>query len=319
MLNKLNGWAILIPSLAAFLAVYLTFMSLKAREEPLEEKLKRFTAWRDPTTARVEKTGLRTLLVELGSFTPRRWTEKLDRELTRGGVPFRGGEFLVVIGLVTVLLFVVGLILFRQPLAALALASLGGLGPYFWLKRQQNRKHRQFDNQLADALLIMANSMKSGFSLLQAMEMVSQEMPNPIAEEFRLALREMTYGTATETALQHLTKRVGSADLDLVVTAILIQRQVGGNLSEVLLTIHATIQDRLRIKQEIRTLTAQGRTSGYIIAALPFGIAGVLMVMNPAYLLPLVSQPLGWAMLGGGLMLQLIGFLIIRKIVNIEL
>lgn len=318
MLDKLYSWAVMIPSLAAFLAVYLAFLGLSRREESLEAKLKRFTAWRAPGSPSTEKKNTRSLLSELGRLTPRRWSEKLDRELAQGGIPVRGGEFLVVIGLLMALFFLIGLILFRQPLGAVLLASLGLLGPYFWLKGKQNRKHRQFDNQLADALLIMANSLKSGFSLLQAMEMVSQEMPNPIAEEFRVTLREMTYGTATETALSHLAKRVGSADLDLVVTAIMIQRQIGGNLSEVLLNIHATIQDRLRIKQEIRTLTASGRTSGYIIAALPFGIAAVLTVLNPSYLKLLVTEPLGWAMLAGGLVMQFIGFLLIRKIVNIE-
>ena len=319
MLSKLSNWAILIPSLAAFLTVYLMFMSIKSREESLEEKLKRFTAWRTPAAVRDERRDLRALLAELGRLTPRRWAERLDRELVRGGIPVRGGEFLIIMSLMVASFFILGLIVFRHPFGAVALASFGVLGPYFWLQTKQKNKHRQFNGQLADALLIMANSLKSGFGLLQAMEMVSQEMPNPIAEEFRITLREMTYGTATESALQHMTKRVGSADLDLVVTAILIQRQVGGNLSEILLNIHATIQDRLRIQQEIKTLTAQGRISGYIIAALPFAIAAILLVINPDYLKLLVSDPLGWAMLAGGLTLQLIGFLIIRKIINIEL
>jgi len=199
------------------------------------------------------------------------------------------------------------------------LAVGGGAIPRLWLKSAQKKKRSQFNNQLADALLVLANSLRAGFSLLQAMEMVSQEMPNPISGEFHLALREMTYGTATETALIHLSERVGSDVLDLLVTAMLIQRQAGGNLAEVLLNIHATIQDRLRIQQEIKTLTAQGKMSGYVIAALPFGIAAVLSVSNPSYLSVLFTNPIGWAMLAGGLISQFIGFLIIRKIITIEI
>lgn len=148
--------------------------------------------------------------------------------------------------------------------------------------------------------------------------MVSQEMPNPISGEFKITLREMTYGTSTETALSNLAERVGSDDLDLLVTAVLIQRQVGGNLAEVLVNIHSTIADRIRIQQEIKTLTAQGRMSGYVIGALPFGIAGILSVINPSYLKLLFTTSLGLALLATGLISQFIGFLIIRKIIAVE-
>ena len=242
----------------------------------------------------------------------------MDLELIRGNIPLKGGEFLVLQSFLTVLFFLIGLMLTQKIYGGILFAISGGGLPRLWLKSAQKKKRCQFNNQLADALLVLANSLRAGFSLLQAMEMVSQEMPNPISGEFQLALREMTYGTATETALIHLSERVGSDVLDLLVTAMLIQRQAGGNLAEVLLNIHATIQDRLTIQQEIKTLTAQGRMSGYIIAALPFGIAAALSVINPNYLSVLFSNPIGWAMLAGGLTSQFIGFLIIRKIITIE-
>lgn len=313
-----TSWIVLLSTIATFWAVYMFLLSLRPREESLDDKLKRFTTWQVVSPSKPGKGGIRALLAELGRLTPRRWTERLDRELARAGIPVTGGEFLVVMGLVLALFFLLGLMILQQPLGAVFVALIGGIIPYIWLQSKKKSRRRQFDNQLADALLIMANSLRSGFSMLQAMEMVSQEMPEPISHEFRVTLREMAYGTSTETALQHLAKRVDSPDLDLVVTAILIQRQVGGNLSEILLNIHATIQDRLRIQQEIKTLTAQGRTSGYIIAGLPFAVAGILLIINPEYLQVLISRPLGWALLAGGLTLQLIGFLFIRKIINIE-
>ncbi|MHB1651930.1 MAG: type II secretion system F family protein [Desulfitobacteriaceae bacterium] len=307
-----------ISVLATFLAVYIGVLSLSGREESLENKLRRYTAWRAPAGNVSGKTGVKGLLTKIARFTPARWGESLDRELMRGGIPLKGGEFLVIQLFLTFLLFVAAFLGSRNLGVAFLSMALGAVLPRLYVQHSRKKRYAKFDNQLADALLIIANSLKAGFSFLQAMEMVGQEMPEPISGELRLTLREMTYGTATETALEHLSERVGSADLDLLVTAILIQRQVGGNLSEVLGNIHATIQDRLRIQKEIRTLTAQGRTSGYLIAGLPFGIAAILFVINPAYLSIMFTRPLGWGLIAGGLLSQLVGFLFIRKIIAIR-
>lgn len=313
-----NNLIIWIAAISAFLTVYLIILALFNREESLEDKLRRFTALRSPNTPTSGKKDVKVLLSQLGGLTPKRWREKLDRELMRGDIPLKGGEFLVLQGFLAFIFFLAGILMTQNVLLGLLFLFTGGFIPRFWLKSAQKRKRRQFNNQLADSLLILANSLRAGFSLLQAMEMVSQEMPNPISGEFKLTLKEMTYGTSTETALLHLGERVGSDDLDLLVTAVLIQRQVGGNLAEVLMNIHATIQDRLRIQQEIKTLTAQGRMSGYIIAGLPFAISGVLTVLNPDYLKVLFTHPIGLIMLGTGFFLQLIGFILIRKIITIE-
>ncbi|MDI6812986.1 MAG: type II secretion system F family protein [Desulfitobacteriaceae bacterium] len=307
-----------IPVVATFLTVYIALLALVGSRESLDSKLRRYTVWRTPMRTETQGLSFKVFLAKAGGFTPIRWRDTLDRELVRADIPLKGGEFLILQAILALLCFAVGFAITRKLGIGLLFFSIGAFLPRFYLQRAQKRKYRQFNNQLADALLIMANSLRAGFSLLQAMDMVSQEMPEPIASEFRLALREMTYGTATEMALQHLSERVGSADLDLLVTAILIQRQVGGNLSEVLQNIHETIQDRLRIQREIRTLTAQGRTSGYLIAMLPFGIAVLLLFINPAYLGVFVTRPIGWALIAGGLFSQLIGFLLIRRIVAIK-
>lgn len=307
-----------LAAVSAFLFVYLLMMSLSKRKESLDEKLQRFTALRNPQTIATEKKDLKILLSRLGGLTPRRWREKIDRELMRGDIQLKGGEFLVLQGFLAVTFYLAGMLITQNILLSFLFLFTGGLIPRFWLKSAQKRKRKQFNNQLADSLLILANSLRAGFSLLQAMEMVSLEMPNPISGEFKLTLKEMTYGTSTEIALLHLGDRVGSDDLDLLVTAVLIQRQVGGNLAEVLMNIHATIHDRIRIQQEIKTLTAQGRMSGFIIAGLPFGIAAVLTVLNPGYLKLLFTHPLGLLMLGAGLVSECIGFIIIRKIINVE-
>lgn len=318
MVNGIAQIVILITLVATFLAVYSGILALTRRDETLEAKLRRFTALRVPSKTEAGKRNLKNMLTLLGRFAPRRWSEGLDLQLIRGDIPLKGGEFLVLQGFLTFLFFLIGFMLTQKFYAGFLFSIGGGMLPRLWLNSAQKKKRRKFNNQLADALLVLSNSLRAGFSLLQAMEMVSQEMPNPISGEFHFTLREMTYGTSTETALIHLSERVGSGVLDLLVTAMLIQRQAGGNLAEVLQNIHATIQDRLRIQQEIKTLTAQGRMSGYIIAALPFGIAAVLSVLNPSYLSVLFTNRIGWTMLAGGLISQFIGFLIIRKIITIE-
>ncbi|KGK89822.1 hypothetical protein DP73_09320 [Desulfosporosinus sp. HMP52] len=318
MLSDTYKITILIASGTTFLAFYLGILALVRREETLAVKLQRFTAIREPISIESKKRDPKLMLTKLGRLAPRRWSQGLDIQLIQGNVPLRGAEFLALQWLLVLLFFLTGLILTREIYGALILSVVGWIVPRVWLRSAQKKKRRQFNNQLADALLVLANSLKAGFSLLQAMEMVSQEMSNPISGEFQLALKEMIYGTATETALIHLSERVGSDVLDLLVTAMLIQRQAGGNLAEVLLNIHETIQNRLRVQQEIKTLTAQGRMSGYIIAALPFGIAAVLSIINPNYLSILFANQIGMVMLAGGLVSQFIGFIVIRKIVTIE-
>lgn len=313
--SNLTLWVAIV---AIFLTFYLFISALGYREETLAQKLNRFTALRPTHESSTKKRPFKDFLALLGGFTPVRWREKLDRELLQGDIPLKGGEFIALQAFLAFIFYLIGLLLTRIFLLGLLSLLLGILIPRIYLLQAKKKKRKLFDSQLGDSLLILANSLRSGFSLLQAMEMVSQEMPNPISGEFKITLREMTYGTSTETALKHLAERVGSDDLDLLVTAVLIQRQVGGNLAEVLTNIHATIEDRLRIQLEIKTLTAQGRMSGYIIGILPFGLAGAFSILNPSYLKPLFTTTLGLAMLGTGIVAQLIGFLIIRKIITIE-
>lgn len=313
--SNLTLW---IATFSIFLTVYLFICALGYRKETLEQKLNRFTALRPAQESSTKRRPFKDFLSLLGGFTPVRWRKKLDQELLQGDIPLKGGEFLALQAFLAMIFYFISMIATRSLGLGLLFLMLGMCIPRIYLSQAKKKKRKLFDNQLADSLLIIANSLRSGFSLLQAMEMVSQEMPNPISGEFKLTLREMTYGTSTETALVHLAERVGSKDLELLVTAILIQRQVGGNLAEVLMNIHSTIEDRLRIQLEIKTLTAQGRMSGYIIGFLPFGLIGAFSVLNPSYLKPLFSTPLGLTMLGAGIVAQVIGFLIIRKIIAVE-
>ena len=187
---------------------------------------------------------------------------------------------------------------------------------------------RAFDDQLADTLSLWVNALRSGYSVLQGMEAIATESPPPVSVEFERVVQEVRLGLSVENSLDNMYNRVPSEDLDLVITAVNIQREVGGNLAEVLESISHTIRERIRIKGEIRTLTAQGRASGVIISLLPVALGGLLYMINPGYVSELWVReapfiipgilPCGWIVLGIGLGMILMGALAIRKIVDIE-
>lgn len=185
-------------------------------------------------------------------------------------------------------------------------------------KAKKNKRKKAIEGQIIDALTLMSSSLKAGYSFLQATEMAAREVPPPLGEEFGRTLHEMSMGRPVDDSLNELAQRTGVEDLDLVVTAVIIQRQVGGNLAEVLDTIAHTIRERIRIRGEIKTLTAQGRISGLIIGALPLAILLFITLINPGYIVPLFQNPIGLLFIGMGVSGQVIGMMLIRKIINIE-
>jgi tight adherence protein B len=181
---------------------------------------------------------------------------------------------------------------------------------------------KAFNDQLGDTITLMANGLRSGYSLLMAMEAVGSEMPSPISEEFSRVVREVSLGVPTDRAMNNLHRRIPSDDLELMITAININHEVGGNLSEILEIIGGVIRERVRIQGEIKTLTAQGMMSGYVISFLPIVLGLLLFAMNQEYLgrmiFPGETQPCGWIMVGVGLIMIGLGFAAIMKVVKIE-
>jgi tight adherence protein B len=195
---------------------------------------------------------------------------------------------------------------------------LGFFLPRFYVKYLQGKRLKDYNNQLGDAINLLANGLRSGYSLLQAMDAVSREMSPPMSEEYQRVVREIGLGLSNERAMNNMLRRIPSDDLDLMITAVNVQHEVGGNLAEILETISHTIRERIRIKGEIKVLTAQGMISGYVISFLPVGLGLVLFAMNPAYMGAMFQEPCGWAMVAVGVVMTVIGFIAIRKIVNIE-
>ncbi|CCO07023.1 type II secretion system F family protein [Desulforamulus hydrothermalis] len=251
-------------------------------------------------------------------FAKRAISKRMESELTKADIPLRGEEFVVLVllaGLGSGLFF---LMLTLNLVLGLIAALIGLLIPFFLVRLTRHKRLLKFNSQIGDALVIMSNSLRSGFSFLQAMDMVRKELPDPISKEFGRTFKEINLGTPAEEALQNMTQRVKSDDLDLLVTAVLIQRQVGGNLAEVLDNIAETIRERVRIKGQIRTLTAQGRISGYVIGLLPLALTAVMFVISPTYLMTLFTSPVGLLLVAAAVISELMGVFLIKKIVDIE-
>ncbi|NPA91318.1 MAG: secretion system protein F [Chloroflexi bacterium] len=244
-------------------------------------------------------------------------SQRLNDQLDRARVNMTGGEWLALWGGLTVGGFVVGWLLSRSLMAAVGLALLGLLIPPRWLASRIQKRHQEFQDQLTDVLRLITNALQAGHGLLQAIQVVAEEMPPPAGEEFSRVLQEMSLGYPLVQALRRLAERVESDDMDMVVTAIEIHSEVGGTLSEILSTVSNTIEERVRLQGELRTLTAQQRISGYVISAMPFVLAVILSLLNPEYMRGLFTP--GWIWLPAlGLFMILLGNAIIQRMMRID-
>ncbi len=249
----------------------------------------------------------------------RKVSENLSTQLARADLKLTVGEFLVLQVIAALGIGVAGYFLSGTIVLGILAAVLGWFAPRWFVSFRQGARLRAFNDQLGDSLNLMVNGLRSGYSVMQAMEAVSREMPPPLATEFGRIVQEVQIGIPLDQAMANMLRRIKSDDLDLVVTAINVQREVGGNLAEILDVISFTIRERVRIKGEIRTLTAQGRYSGYVISLLPIGLGLVLFCVNKPYVSRLFTTGwCGWAMVVCGLLMIGTGFIAIQKIVAIE-
>lgn len=245
--------------------------------------------------------------------------DNIQAQLIRAGLPLRSEEFIVICLFFILFVPLLLAILVSNTLVAIMALIIGLFIPKIYLDLKKNKRLQLFNSQLGDALIVMANALRAGFGFQQAMDTVRREMPDPLATEFTWTLREMNLGISQDEALLNMGQRVKSDDLDLIITGIIIQKQVGGNLAEILENISGTIRERARIKKEIKVLTAQGRLSGIIIGVLPIILIFAMLTINPDYFNKMLHNPLGIMFLGAGAVLEVIGMLVIRKITDIEL
>jgi tight adherence protein B len=322
---------ILILIFGGGIAVFLLIIGLvtEARYErkTVEERLGRYLEKQPDNVA----AGPRERSTPIGDWLEKRLEKTsrgggISRELARADLKLKPVEYIATILISMVLTAVVFWFFMDRgnqvPFFTIIGAIVGLFLPRMYVKRLQTKRIRLFDSQLADMLNLMVNGLRAGYSNLQAMEAVSREMPSPICDEFRRVVQEIQIGLTMEEALENLLRRIPSPDLDLVVTAMNVQREVGGNLAEILDTISYTIRERVRIKGEIRVLTSQVMYSGRFLALMPLLIAGVLWLVNRPYMMQFFNPETRLvgiiALVISGLMIMS-GYFVMTRIANIDI
>jgi len=252
------------------------------------------------------------------SLSGRTFAAALQTDLARANLRLTVGEFVIIQVAAALVVGMLAWLISGAPFVGSVFAALGWFIPKIWLGRRQSGRLKSFNNQLADTIALMSNSLRSGLSLVQAMEMISREGEPPVADEFQRVVREIGLGVGPQDALLHLVRRVASDDLDLMVIAILVQFEIGGNLSRILDSIASTIRERVKLQGEIRTMSAQGRMAGYVLSGMPVAIGGLLMLIAPSYMGALFT-PGPWLVLPAAAVVGIVvGSLVIRKLVAIE-
>ena len=243
---------------------------------------------------------------------------QLDFKMQQADWPLLGSEFEVILVIFGAFCAILTLAVTLKPWIALAAGLAGVILGIIVLDISIKRRQKAFTNQLGDMLTMVANALRAGFSFMQAFELIAREMDAPIGREVQKVVNEVNVGGTLETALENMQKRVESPDFELVVTAVLIQRQVGGNLAQILDTISGTIQERVRMRREVMALTAQGRMSGIVLALLPVALGLFLTTVSPDYMRPLYEETAGRIAIAVAVVMEIIGFWVIRKIVDIK-
>ena len=252
------------------------------------------------------------------AVTKRSWAESMKEDLAQADLTLTVTEYLLIRVAAVVLLGLVGYLLQRNFLVALILGAVGFAVPPIYIRARQGRRLRAFNGQLPDVLDHLQGSLRAGYGLLQSVEWVSRQMPNPAGMEFDRVVREVQLGRNILDALDSMVRRIPSDDLALIVTAVKIQYEVGGSLAEILEIVAHTIRERVRIQREISVLTAQQRISGYVLMVLPIGMAIFLFVVNPSYIMPMFEPGPILCIPIGTVILMVMGFLIMRRIIDIE-
>ncbi len=322
---------LIIGIVAAVLILIIAVVGIRSqRQDVVEERLGRYT---DATTflalaqeeekKKKEEKQPSALAQRVDSLLSQRsFTANWRNQLARADLKLTSSEYLA---LHIISMFLTGAFAFfilsqGQFIFGIIGAAIGLFLPRFYVSYKTGKRLRTFEEQLPDILGLWVNSLRSGYSVLQALEAISREAPDPSAMEIKRVVQEVQLGISMEDALGHLLQRMPSEDLDLIITAVNIQREVGGNLAEILEVIGGTIRERIKLKGDIRVLTSQGRITGYLISGLPIVLALFLMLINRNYMGQLFSDRMcGWPMIGIGLGMIGLGTAAIQKIVDIEM
>ncbi len=315
--------AVTCSAMAVFFVIVMVIYFRKKRDQNIFRRMRRHNVTEKSSPKILGETFLQTFyrLVRNTSkpLENKNFSSKLDLKLKQAGIPLFGIEFVVANLIVSVIIGTLIYMLTINHILAILTALFVPLGIWMAILVMIRKRKNSFTEQLGDCLITVANALRAGYSFQQAMEVIANEMESPISQEFSRLTTDLKMGVPLEEALNQMDKRVDSSDFTLVVTAVLIQREVGGNLAQILDTISDTIMERIRMKREINALTAQGRFSAIILLILPFAMGLFMLVVNPDHIKLLFEESAGQIAIGVSVIMDIIGFLLIQKIVNIEI
>ena len=314
------AWIIVIGGIILIVLLIIGVIISSSSERALVEQ--RLDQYLDEGKAAAERQAQNTRLTDwvVKRVEQTSLGDRISRNLARADLKFKAGEYIALIVIAVIAVGGIAWLLNRNPISFLIGAVIGYFIPGFYVHQQQVKRLNKFNEQLSDMLNLMVNGLRAGYSTMQAMEAVSKELASPICDEFRRVVQEMQIGIPMEAALENLLRRIPSEDLDFVVTAVNVQREVGGNLSEILDTISFTIRERVKIKGEIRVMTSQVRASGAVLSLVPVFLALIIWFIDPTYLMSFMDD----GPICGGIIVALVliliglGYFIMMRIADIE-
>lgn len=292
----------------------------RADEAALQKRLHADKASNVPKQLRILKpieqlssvAQLNTLLGKFGKISA-----PLQRDITQAGLNITVGTILLSSACLAVATFIIIKLITIFTMVAIVGAALAAFVPFIWLKRKKNNRLAKFEEQFPEAIDLIGRALRAGHAFTTGLAMAAEEIPAPVGEEFKLLYDRQNFGMPMPDAMKAFALRIPVIDARFFVTAVLTQRETGGNLGEILDNLAKVIRDRFRVKRQVRVLTAHGRITGWILAGLPPALAGVMMVTSPGHLDTMITDPLGIQMIVVALVLQVLGTLIIRKLVDI--
>ena len=306
----------------AIVAIYLSYTAM--RESPRFHLKKRLLDMASSGDERLPTDIAKEILDEtpvVEKFLRRfMLIKKLDKLIDNAGLDISAMSFILIMSFLSVIGLIIGIALGRGIIGPIIFAPLFGFMPLFYLVQKKKKRMQMFTEQFPGCLDMIARSLRAGHSLSSAIETIGKEMAEPVAGLFRTAYEEQSLGLNMRDAIARMLDRMDSMDLRLFATAINVHREVGGNLAEMMERLATTIRERLKIKRQVKVYTAQGRLSGYVLAALPIFMALVLyLFVAPDYIKELIEEKIGWYMIGYAIISQIIGFIVIKKLINIRI
>jgi tight adherence protein B len=248
----------------------------------------------------------------------RKWAGKLQSMVEQSGLKLNVGALLLMMGCSGAVAYLVALWLSSRPLVGLGAAAVALWIPFWYVGWKRTQRMLKFEEHFPEAIDLIARALRAGHALPTGLSMVADEMPPPVGTEFRLLYDEQNFGLTLPDAMRNFARRIPVLDARFFVTAVLTQREAGGNLAEVLDNLSSVIRDRFKVKRQVRVISAHGRITGWVLALLPPALAMATLILNPNHLGTLTGDPVGQQMIIAAIFLQVIGTLIIRKIVNVE-